>query len=698
MPRDETTAVQGRLNVHAMDDSTRIEILDGNLRSIKLDQNLGEVAVELPMGVYVIRFHQGGRFAEKLAALTPSSPVVNLWLPDQEQPQFATAVPLLNTATTHEWQSGPAQQLSRSQPLPPPSGHQGGSHLLLFLRDPFRSSDLPGGITLHDAFGQKLFDLAAATDRNQQDHWAGAHLSLDPGTYRLRRALAKGAFVEQIVYTRQAWQTQIFLMTAEGNWDVLRTSILMARPELGFDFTRDDLRWTESALRALGGKRNIPGSVRSQMLWAKFDNPMLGIYSALLHLRRQQIDAVLMREVFGNLYNLVGALPDVLAIGWGAALRDEATRAEVEIMEKLRQPDACATPPMLAESWKHLAHASISEHGLIPAGSLSDLIGGRLTAGSPWVTWLGNLPAPETLPKFSGESVAVPSVSLASISQKTLADASGIETAGEIWPKMFGSVYDAAMGYLEGAKNKTLGVGLPALAEMLVKYPDTKFWLRTQRFSNLERRMAYWLQPVLDPRLGNVVKGDAKFKSKLEKASKERAADEATLLRDLDMTSTTALRVAWGVFTKLFVFPVLPGQPLIDGFVKEESRGSDAFAKVLLLLRQKSSQLNHPPSGRTLNLLEFAFLYYRGSPADSPTRPKSPDQLAFRLGEAEFVFGSEKDSVSSLNLTLQHVQLRQDVISALESPAGIALRLPEMWQLRVFPTLEQYTRGNLFPN
>jgi|GEM_PF-5889665 len=697
MPRSEQTAVQGRLNVHAMDDSVRIEILDGNLRSIKLDQNLGDVSVELPIGVYVIRFHQGSQFVEKLAVLTPSSPVVNFWLPDKEQPQFVTAAPVLNTATTHEWQSGPARQLSRSDPLPPPDGHQGGSHLLLFLRDPFRSNKLPSGITLHDASGQKLFDLAAAKDRNLQDHWAGAHLNLDPGAYRLRRALTRGTSVEQIVYTRQKWQTQIFLMTAEGERDVLRTSILMARSELGFDFNREDLRWTESALLALESKSNIPGSVRSEMLWAKFDNPMLGIYAALLHLRRQQIDTALMREVFTNLYNLVGALPDVLAIGWGAALRDETVRADASFMEKLRQPDACATPPMLVESWKHLRHASITELNLIPAGSLSDLIGGRLTTGSPWVTWLGNLPVPETLPTSTAESVTVPSVSLTSISPETLAATGGSETGGPSWPGILGQVYVIARGFLEGTKSVTLRVGLPALAEMLGKHPDCKFWLRTQRFSDLERRMAYWLQPAFDPRLDKMVANDTKFKNKLQKASRERVTDEATLLRDLNMTSTTALRVAWGVFAKLFLFPVLPSPQQIDAFVKEESRDRDAFAEVLFALGQKVSQIIHPPSDRTLSLLEFAFLYYRGSPAEGPVGPKSPDQLAFRLNQGEFVFGSEREPVSSLNLTLQHAELRQVVISALESTAGKALQLPEKWQLRVVPTLEQYSRGNLFP-
>ena len=60
MPHSEHGTPRLRLNVHANDECTRIEILDGNLRSVALKENLGELSLELPAGVYVVRFHQGG--------------------------------------------------------------------------------------------------------------------------------------------------------------------------------------------------------------------------------------------------------------------------------------------------------------------------------------------------------------------------------------------------------------------------------------------------------------------------------------------------------------------------------------------------------------------------------------------------------------------------------------------------------------
>jgi len=398
MPASEPSTAPYRLNAHAPDQGTRIEVLDGNMRPINIEQNLGDISVQLPAGVYSVRFHQGSSFTEKLAALMPETPVAEVSINLSEQPAFATAAPVLGTSTTHEWQRNPAVQLSHSAPLPPPSGNVGGSHLLLFLRNPFTSSALPTGTTLHDIHGEKLLDLDAQPTRDVQAQWLGAHLDLDPGAYRLRMTIASGSFIEQILYTVSGWQTQAFLMAAGQSampQEIVRISILMAKMGIGFQFDRPDFRQAEAALRALGSKQNIPGSVRSEMLWAKFENPMLGIYAGLLHLRRASFDPKLIREVFDNLLSLVGPLPDVLAIGWALALRDAAAHSDSVFMSTLRMPGACATPPMLRESWEYLVRASVDERGLIPCGSVTDRIGGRLVTGTPWVTWLGDLPAAE---------------------------------------------------------------------------------------------------------------------------------------------------------------------------------------------------------------------------------------------------------------------------------------------------------------
>src|SRR5262249_39276517 len=211
MPASDTVAPLYRLNARAPDENTRIEVLDGNMRPLKLEQNLGDVSLELPAGVYSVRFHQGRNFTEKLAALMPEIPFAEVSISSSEEPEFATAAPVPNTTTTHEWQSGPARQLSKSAPLPPPLGQTGGSRLFLFLRHPFAKGVLPQGIKLYSLGGEVIFELDLHGDGDPLAQWVGAHLNVDPGAYRLRLPPVRDSFIEQIVFAVAGWQTQIFM-------------------------------------------------------------------------------------------------------------------------------------------------------------------------------------------------------------------------------------------------------------------------------------------------------------------------------------------------------------------------------------------------------------------------------------------------------------------------------------------------------
>jgi hypothetical protein len=495
------------------------------MRSIKLDQNLGDISLDLPAGVYSVRFHQGLNYVEKLAALTPENPVVDVALSPSEQPEFATAAPVLNTTTTHEWQRFPARDLSRTPPLPVPTGHSGGSHAFFFLRNPFSGGTLPTGITLHDLDGEKLLlDLDAQGTRNNNEQWVGAHIELNPGAYRLRIP-SRSSFLEQVVFTAAGWQTQIFLMTPEDperQQDIGRISILMARPDVGFDFDRPDSRLTEAALRALLSRQNIPGADRSEMLGGKFEDPMLGIYAGLLSLRRKKVEPVVIRVVFDNLHALVGPLPDVLAIGWALALRDAQATIDPAFMSILRDPVACAAPPMLRESWEHLLRASAIERTLIPRGSVADRIGGRLVAGTPWVKWLGVLPAPEAGPSSTlGKSL-----------------------------KPLAGFFSTARKFWGGVKMSALRGELSQLADLL-RHPKAGFWLESKRFTDLERRIAYWVEPSLDPRFAAVMKADPEFAKKLRHVGTDYITDEATLLTDLNISWDSAFRTSEQTVGKL---------------------------------------------------------------------------------------------------------------------------------------------------
>ncbi len=668
-PYEATTVGAYRLNVYVPDECTSVEILDGAMRPVPVANRMGDVSVQVPPGIYLVRFRQGSSITEKLAALTPDEPVLDIRLDAAELPEFASATPVPNTTTTHEWQAEPAQDLSRSVPLPPPAGHRGGSHLLLFLRDPFRSGDLPAGVTLHELESERvLFDLSTTENHNRDGQWMGAHLNLDAGAYRLRRATQHGISVEQIVYTRPSWQTQVFLMAGQGNGgkkEITRISILLARAGVGFLSSRDDMRWTESALRALKSKGNVPGAIRSEMLWAKFENPMLGIYAGLLHLRRDTIDTPLLRLVFTNLHDLVGPLPDVLAIGWALVLRDAPARNDAALMDLLRVPASLATPPMLRESWEHLVRASATQRDLIPAGSLSDRIGGQLVSGTPWVTWLGTLPA-----------IEVPAMDRSSFEASAATDSGDGGWAGFLTKFLPQKILDSVSKF-------TLHGALPVLARQFALHPEVRHWLQSDRFDDVERAVAYWLQPTLDPRLSFLLEANPELARTIGASAEARAKTESILLTDLNLSATTALRAAWGLVSKLILDPLVPSQTMLDAFVKKHASGQGVEAEIVREifrhLKETPSRVHHPASGRRLTLLELVYLFYRASSGKSWFEPGAAEQVTAQLVDSGFQFDQEDLSTARL---LQDVdEMKKQVVAAIaRAEQDKKLKLPDGWQ------------------
>ncbi|NQD96705.1 hypothetical protein HP532_29015, partial [Pseudomonas sp. CrR25] len=300
-------------------------------------------------------------------------------------------------------------------------------------------------------------------------------------------------------------------------------SVLMARPQQGFEPERPDLRWTESALRALRERKSVPGSARSEMLWEKFQNPMLGIYAGLLHLRRKEIDVDLLRQVFHNLMGLVGPLPDVLAIGWGLALRDARTHDDLLFMQALERPGDLAAPPMLRASWDILVNASVSTPAAVPAGSFAERASQRLMATGPWFGWRGEPPP---------------------ASRETPPD-----NAQFALPGVFGKFIPAAV--VQDLATGGLGVVLPMLAKVLAKNPMAGRLLYSPRYTDVERRVAQYVFPLVDPQLQALAENNEMLKTDLLDGLKARGTTGAGLVNSLKIPANVALGALWGLMRKL---------------------------------------------------------------------------------------------------------------------------------------------------
>ncbi|MEM8885814.1 MAG: hypothetical protein AAGD14_17245 [Planctomycetota bacterium] len=361
------------LRIRAADEGTEIFVMDAGLKRVAI--GLGDLEEQVEPGLYKVRFRSGAAQHDQLVDATkPGSSVVV----DGPPIQFRSAVPLVETETTHEYQQGPAYDVSRTAPL----ARDAGGRLYLFVREVREDRDfIVPGLTVHRLDGSEIATLGEGVE-NLHGRWASLHLELDPGTYALRVQSPPLGEYEIFVTASPGWQTQVFF-AMEDFWregepvraPSLRTaSVLMAEAHRGFDPGDERVRVCELARQALAQGRDVVSrNVMQKLLHGKFEAPMLGILAANLLLRRHRPNWELLRTVCGNLYNVLGAHPDVDALtlvvrGW------EGSRI-----------DAFKTPPSLRRSWDHIVQASRRRATLVPSGSPLAAIAEELVLAGPWL-------------------------------------------------------------------------------------------------------------------------------------------------------------------------------------------------------------------------------------------------------------------------------------------------------------------------
>lgn len=429
--------VLGRLVCDPGPEQEHVEVLvlDGRLEPIERS-TLGRLEVDVPAGAYKVEFRAGSDMYSELVVVTqPGEYYVSLPRPLQ----VSTAAPVPDSSTSHEWQSYPAEQMSHSLPLVLPGQQAGSSHLFLFVREHDREYGDPAerfnpgrGLSLHSLNGQRLLDLGQASAQPRGDpvapparhgvydrdgRWTAHHVALDPGPYLLRLDTGSGWIQNQVVHAAEGWQTQVFLISRSygrgrarrRRADLARMSLLMSRPGTGFQPYDRSAYLTEVALQALATGRAEPGAERTEMLWAKYGNPMLGLFGAFLQLRRPRFDPYFMQAVFDNLLGLLGPHPDVLALGWAIARRGETDDhpeiAWAPILERVQAAGPIATPPMLSAAWDCLIEASFTYPTLIPSGSLVEEVSTRARLSGAWLVWTTEGEPPRQAARATGRPV-----------------------------------------------------------------------------------------------------------------------------------------------------------------------------------------------------------------------------------------------------------------------------------------------------
>jgi endonuclease G len=224
------------------------------------------------------------------------------------------------------------------------------------------------------------------------------------GNYVLRSKTGlSGLELETPLYVSNGWRTQIVCSGREFQKGVTTPDLakmVMRLSPITIELDHDPIyiaksRQAESnALEFLSRSRPLRGkqllTLVNEMTRRKSFNPMLGIYAGyLLAVSDHDDSAELLDKLLWHLENVLyrGPKGDLDA---ASDLHPDLTILHVRL-RKFRGEDLAGitlgNPPLLRAGWEMLRKFSVSAPYLIPAGSLSDVIGGNLWGPSAWTIW-----------------------------------------------------------------------------------------------------------------------------------------------------------------------------------------------------------------------------------------------------------------------------------------------------------------------
>lgn len=170
------------------DPTVQITIYDAT-RTLR-GQAEGSLRLQLVPGLYRVHFERCGRVHHEIVDHETSTNLTHAG------PTLHSPVPFAGAATSHDYYTAPAQELSVTDTAPPLGPGPHDSRLFVFVRRATRDGEprrLPGEpVTIHDADGR---ELAAITGDNAAIDLEAGYVAYacraTPGTYRLRGARSR---------------------------------------------------------------------------------------------------------------------------------------------------------------------------------------------------------------------------------------------------------------------------------------------------------------------------------------------------------------------------------------------------------------------------------------------------------------------------------------------------------------------------
>ncbi|GAB3325559.1 hypothetical protein GCM10027299_23820 [Larkinella ripae] len=357
----------------------------------------------LPNGIYTLRADLSGQLEEKTLLLRGQPVHQDLRLP------YYSATLLGNIATSHEYYTHDAWQLSLNPTKSADPARPTDSGLLIFLRcsslEQYRKHY--GGERFMHRLSKQFFLLdesltpvAASEDWKNNDEvgWLGFSGRFKAGLYFLVYVAKENPEESRQIplYLFEKWQTQVFITQADKPlFSGMR--IQMAPIWQGFDNNDTVAFAVDYATDRLQNHRfHLPDSVQFTLLDSKFTNPILGVlwaYSYLLN-DSEERDYDLLGMVLGRLEN------EIMHQAWWPDLQVLRLMAN-QIQNASIQVVPIPKPPLFNLGMEQLVQLASQWPELVPEDSLTDLITTERFPDSVWTTWH---PDPAVVEKLVGKA------------------------------------------------------------------------------------------------------------------------------------------------------------------------------------------------------------------------------------------------------------------------------------------------------
>jgi hypothetical protein len=364
--------------VYGPSELSEIRVFDTGLREVAMKSE--SVSVDLSPGIYRVQVRMPGDTTERLVLVEPgeSTLVQNIEF------RADSPAPIHQAKTHHEFQEGPAYQLSRQ--VMRTVGNGPHARLFVFVRTEGGAGARPPRMTLRDPKGQELAKLPEVGEVNIQGGWAALTVDLPTGTYVLEQELPGLGLRGQAVFAERGWETQVFVPWDEPP-DLAGASVFMKRYGVGFQPGDWEYLKTAAALDGLAdGRLRLHPSDMDLFLHGKFENPMLGLIGAYALVLQGKVDWNRLSIVARNLRRLLPHSPDVAVIRLLSHARGEWPPPRPE-----GGWPSFKDPPMFEVGMDALIAMATEAAELIDPGSRVARIAPVMTSGSAWTRWEAGL-------------------------------------------------------------------------------------------------------------------------------------------------------------------------------------------------------------------------------------------------------------------------------------------------------------------